>query len=136
MSFDQACPSCGTGMPSGAVLCTACGFHTVTGKRMAVDVGYAQKKRPGSGPPTTLQQVLYGLIKPFFLIVIFGGLGLVGWRMVTWLNHNPNKHQQETIAKWAVGMTMQQIVDAAGEEPTNTYIWKTKMEKTNDGEKE
>ena len=34
-----ACPSCGGGIENGAVICTACGYNTVTRKKLAVTPG-------------------------------------------------------------------------------------------------
>ena len=72
-----------------AVLCTACGFHTVTGRRLSVTTE-GPRKRPGAaGPPSAASVALMAAIKPLMLIMILGGVGFVGWKMVAWLRFDP-----------------------------------------------
>ncbi|MEY4384749.1 MAG: hypothetical protein RLY20_32 [Verrucomicrobiota bacterium] len=84
-----ACPSCRTPMPRGAVLCTSCGYNTVT--RQRVRTGSAAAAIASSGeakwyqtpwPYIGLTVVLIGLfyalgkVNPAFYLGIAGTLGI------------------------------------------------------------
>ncbi len=73
------------------------------------------------------------LLKPIMVIVVLGGIAFVGHKVIKGLQHDPAKEQRETVARLKVGMTVDQIVAAAGQ-PTNVYRLQTNTVMTDPGD--
>jgi hypothetical protein len=73
-SLSEMCPSCGSGLQTGAVVCTICGYNKETGRAIGVKV--SKPKRDGPGLVDVLLNAKYtGLAA----MVVFVGLLALGF---------------------------------------------------------
>lgn len=60
----QRCPSCGSGMQPGAVLCVTCGFNLKTGQKMNTAMGSAASIPPIPRPPARSAPAMAANVPP------------------------------------------------------------------------
>lgn len=121
----SACPNCGSTLPSGAVLCTGCGFNLKTGERM----GTATEPIATSEPRRAMPRPARSSAGPLIPIGAIIKLALVGaavgggyWFFKSVREYDPVKQGQEMVAKLKPGMTVKQVVDICGK-PMSVYTF-------------
>jgi hypothetical protein len=128
------CPSCDAAMPEGAVLCTACGFNTTTGKQMA-GASAGRKKKPKATPKPkdtrrskggaaddgmpTIGARLWKLSK---IVIVLGVLGGMAYGIRGALKHNPAAEARAVKGKIYNGMTIEAVVKAVEMPPREVWI--------------
>jgi hypothetical protein len=95
----RPCTECGFPMESKAVLCTHCGFNTITGKGTRVAVHRAPKEaKQSSGPASAAVSATTAVVGGIVGGVIGGGIGASIWAFIAYQSH----YEIGWIA-WAVG---------------------------------
>lgn len=131
------CPSCGSPLQSGAVLCVGCGFDLRRGTRASTALEAAAGPEPaaktmpartpnlndpGSGAAGTI-------VKLVVLFAFLGGAGYGAFLLKESLTFDPQRQRDEDHGKVYPGMTIQQVVDALGAKPRDVL---TEREPTGD----
>lgn len=135
------CPSCSASMLAGAVLCTACGFNTTTGKKVS---GVKDKKakqpvkQPVKQPEPTIEKpakpareddgrpsIAARLVKLCVVLVVVGVLGAGVYYVRAAIRHNPAAEAKDVQAKIYPGMAIADVVKVTERPPREAWTEET-----------
>ena len=126
------CPSCSVPMSPEAVLCTACGFNTATGKKLH---GVKEKKskaaplKPEPKKETPVQRqrddgmpTLGAKIwKLSTVVIILAALAAAGYYIRGAIRHNPTAEAKDIQAKIYPGMSIAEVVKVTERPPREAW---------------
>lgn len=132
---DLKCPSCGVSLMADAQLCTACGYHLATGKRVKMSIetgrapeGKAKKKswRKKRNSGEAKQRYSRDLINQIWIVFLLAAVAVVGWMVwgfMEYIRFDPYQQAKDLAAQIQVGITMAEVVEVVGNEPKHVYIY-------------
>jgi len=135
LAADLKCPSCGVLLMADAQLCTACGYHLATGKRVKMSIGTGRAregkakkkswcKKRNSGEAK--QRYSRDLMKQIWIVFLLAAVAVVGWMVwgfVEYIRFDPYQQAKDLAAQIQVGRTMAEVVEVVGNEPKHVYIY-------------
>lgn len=131
---ETRCPGCLALMPDGAVLCTACGYNTQTGRRLAVTVDDGNPRTPSPNEITQSKtrsaqaeartgRAVTIVMKLIVIGLVVGGVGGVGWLIKSGLTFDPKQQAKEAHAKVYPGSTVAETVKTIGKGPAEVVVY-------------
>ena len=140
---ETVCPGCLADLPKGAVLCTNCGFHLPSGRKLSLSTSTepsrvaeagrgtqapAKSKKARSAGSVAAVGILMTVLK---WAVVVGVVGGVAYAVHHAISFNPRQQAQDAKNKIYPGMTVQEVVDALALKPHRIVVY---VEETKPGQ--